>query len=296
MGERLIRAAGGVLWRRSPEGVDVALVHRPGHDDWSLPKGTLARGEHPITAAYREVTGKTGVRPVLGRRLPTQRCRTVNGPKMVEYWTVRGQDGGFTATVEVDQRVWLSLPRARARLTYPGDAELLNALSIAVAVDAVVLVVRHGSAGDPGRWTGDDRLRPLDAVGRREARAVQRILPAFAPARLLSVPNSRCRDTLALLAADLGLLVESEQRLEEQRYAGQRAAGVRRIRELAGRYVGGLLARHGDPRPDREPRPPRRRDTDRHPRQEGWVWALFFRGAILAAADYATRPVLITHG
>ncbi len=39
-----IRAAGGLLWRPGPEGVQVALVHRPRYDDWSLPKGLLDAG------------------------------------------------------------------------------------------------------------------------------------------------------------------------------------------------------------------------------------------------------------
>lgn len=36
---QMIRAAGGVLWRSARSGsVEVALVHRPEYDDWSLPK------------------------------------------------------------------------------------------------------------------------------------------------------------------------------------------------------------------------------------------------------------------
>ena len=39
-----IRAAGAVLWRPGPAGIEVALVHRPPYDDWSLPKGKPAPG------------------------------------------------------------------------------------------------------------------------------------------------------------------------------------------------------------------------------------------------------------
>ena len=42
-GEPLIRAAVYVLWRPSLARVEVAIVYRPGYDDWSLPKGKLAR-------------------------------------------------------------------------------------------------------------------------------------------------------------------------------------------------------------------------------------------------------------
>ena len=39
-----VLAAGGVLWRRDPSDPEVALVHRPEYDDWSLPKGKAKPG------------------------------------------------------------------------------------------------------------------------------------------------------------------------------------------------------------------------------------------------------------
>ena len=59
---RYIEAAGGALWRPAlgGPGVEVALVHRPKYDDWSLPKGKLTTDEHPIIGAVREVWEETG--------------------------------------------------------------------------------------------------------------------------------------------------------------------------------------------------------------------------------------------
>ena len=52
----LIRAAGGVPWRRRPDGqVEVLVVHRPRYDDWSFPKGKVKAGESDEEAALREV-------------------------------------------------------------------------------------------------------------------------------------------------------------------------------------------------------------------------------------------------
>jgi 8-oxo-dGTP pyrophosphatase MutT (NUDIX family) len=52
----VVRAAGGVVWRRGPDGrLETALVHRPKYDDWSLPKGKPEPGEHPLQTAVREV-------------------------------------------------------------------------------------------------------------------------------------------------------------------------------------------------------------------------------------------------
>ena len=63
----LIRAAGGVLWRPTTSAtgepsVEVAVVHRPRYDDWSLPKGKLAPGEPEVEGAVREVLEETGFR------------------------------------------------------------------------------------------------------------------------------------------------------------------------------------------------------------------------------------------
>jgi 8-oxo-dGTP diphosphatase len=93
-----------------------------------------------------------------------------------------------------------------------------------------VLLVRHASAGDPDQWTGDDRLRPLDAKGRRQTEALRRILPVFGPSRLLSVHNVRCVDTVTALAADLGLDGEPAHALSEQEYAAHPGRGRDLIR------------------------------------------------------------------
>ena len=49
--------------------VEVALVHRPRYDDWSLPKGKVEPGETLPACAVRETWEETGFRPVLGRPL-----------------------------------------------------------------------------------------------------------------------------------------------------------------------------------------------------------------------------------
>ena len=55
-----IAAAGGVLWREGDAGREVAVVHRPRYDDWSLPKGKLDDGEPHLVAALREIREETG--------------------------------------------------------------------------------------------------------------------------------------------------------------------------------------------------------------------------------------------
>jgi len=62
----VILAAGGLVWRNSPRGREIALVHRPKYDDWTLPKGKLDPGESWQDGAVREVEEETGFDVRLG--------------------------------------------------------------------------------------------------------------------------------------------------------------------------------------------------------------------------------------
>ena len=121
-----IRAAGGVVWRRADgvdgeAGVEVAVIHRPRYDDWSLPKGKVGSGESELEAAVREILEETGVHVRVGRPLGVTRYtkETVSGsrPKVVRWWAMRAEGGGFSPTREVDELVWLPPADAAGRLT-----------------------------------------------------------------------------------------------------------------------------------------------------------------------------------
>lgn len=77
------------------------------------------------------------------------------------------------------------------------------------------LVVRHARAGDREKWQGDDRLRPLDKRGRRQADALAATLAKLAAGSLVSSPYVRCVQTLEPAAALLGLPIEERDELAE---------------------------------------------------------------------------------
>lgn len=77
------------------------------------------------------------------------------------------------------------------------------------------ILVRHASAGDREEWDGDDRLRPLDARGRRQATGLVELLRPREVRRIVSSPYLRCVQTVEPLASALGLPVEQDRRLAE---------------------------------------------------------------------------------
>ncbi|MEO3753413.1 NUDIX hydrolase [Streptomyces sp. B6B3] len=130
-----VRAAGCVLWRRTPDGgVEIALVHRPKYDDWSHPKGKLEGDESWDEAAVREVREETGMICVLGAGLSTARYRAKGRPKVVHYWAAEALDGVFLPSSEVDQLLWLAPAEAHERITHPANRALLTEALTTVTV------------------------------------------------------------------------------------------------------------------------------------------------------------------
>jgi 8-oxo-dGTP diphosphatase len=235
--DAVIRAAGGVLHRRVGDRVEIAVVHRPRHDDWSLPKGKRRRGEHPVVNAYREVWEETGVKPVLGARLPTVGYQvTVDGSapadKTVDYWAMtaaRGDDAGFRPGDETDELVWLSVADAAARLSYERDVTVVTAFAALPALQPPIVLIRHASAGDRSEFTGDDDARPLDSDGAIWADVLGEVLSCFAPHCLVSAGPRRCQDTLAPVASLTARPVTVDRRFDEEAPVDTAVAALREL-------------------------------------------------------------------
>jgi 8-oxo-dGTP diphosphatase len=123
-----VRAAGGLVVRERDGFEEVAVVHRPRYDDWSLPKGKLHPEEGWSEAALREVEEETGLRCELGPELPSSSYRDRKGrPKRVRWWRMRPLGGVFTPNNEVDELRWLAPDAALETLAYEQDRELVRA-------------------------------------------------------------------------------------------------------------------------------------------------------------------------
>jgi 8-oxo-dGTP pyrophosphatase MutT (NUDIX family)/phosphohistidine phosphatase SixA len=289
MTERTVRAAGGVLWRDDGTATEVALVHRQRYDDWSLPKGKLDEGEHPLVAACREVVEETGIRPAAGRRLPSTRYAvpvdgTVAG-KRVDYWSMRAVEGSFVPNDEVDEIRWASPDEASGLLSYEHDRAVLDGfLALPVHTTPVVLV-RHAKAGSRAKWHGDDDERPLDERGREQARRLAEILPWFHPARIISADKVRCAETVRPTAEALGLGIDIDPRWDEEASA---EPAVELVRDLAAAGEPVIVCSQGGLIPETlallaERDGVRIGSTSA---RKGSVWVLSFAGRRLVAADH----------
>jgi 8-oxo-(d)GTP phosphatase len=244
-----IQAAGGVVWRvgagASGGQMEVAIIHRPRYDDWSLPKGKLAPGESLIEGALREVYEETGHRVRVGRSLGEVRylkeSRGAAREKVVHFWAMRAVGGAFSPSHEVDHLEWLTVDDAREKVTRGIDREVLERFALRPAMTGSVLLVRHASAGSSGEWNGDDRERPLDDTGQDQADELVRLLSRFGVEDIVTADPLRCVETVRPLSESIGVPARTEPLLSEHGFPGHEADAVELIRNL-GRPGGAAVA------------------------------------------------------
>lgn len=222
---------------------EVALVHRPRYDDWTLPKGKEDPGESPPDCALREVEEETGYRARIVGHAGTARYSVPEGPKQVEYYLMRPiRFHGFAPNEEVDDLEWVPPAEAGRMFTYEFDRTLLEEIDLQdVLMTTTVHIVRHGAAGDRSEWEGPDHERPLTEKGFAQAEALKGELAGIGVARILSSPYVRCTQTVEPLAEAIGVEMETTDALAEG--AGQREIADL-IDEVAGSTV--VLSSHGD--------------------------------------------------
>ncbi|WP_343603064.1 NUDIX hydrolase [Mycobacterium sp.] len=287
---RTVRAAGAVLWRArdGESGVELAVIHRPRYDDWSLPKGKLDAGETEPVAAVREVFEETGHRAHLGRRITTVSYPIDQGVKQVRYWVARSLGGEFTPGREVDDLLWLPADVAMKKLSYAQDRKVLRRFAKYPADTATVLVVRHGTAGRKSKFRGDDTKRPLDKRGRAQAEALVGQLLAFGAGDVHAADRVRCHQTVEPLAQELDVVICNEPALTEEAYADNPKHGRRRVLQIASSARTPVICTQGKVIPDligwwceRDGVRP-----DRSRNGKGSAWVLSLSSGRLVAADH----------
>lgn len=125
-------SSGGVLFRKSDEVFEVALVSIRGSRVWSLPKGIIERDEDQETTAAREVMEETGLKGEILEKIGQiaywyfLKEKTVKVHKTVHYFLMRYISGSTDDhDAEVDEASWVPLDDAVNRLKYGGEKEIM---------------------------------------------------------------------------------------------------------------------------------------------------------------------------
>lgn len=196
------QAAGGVVWREGPAGIEVLLVHRPGYDDWTFPKGKLESGECLVECARREVREEAGVRPLIGRYLGDISYNKQEGQrKVVHYWAMQADEFDFVPSSEVDRIRWVHEASLADQVSYQTERRLSERLKDGWRDPADrILLVRHADAGKRDRGPDPDSARPLSERGRAEAAGLIEGLEGFPIDAMLTSYAARCRQTVTPVA------------------------------------------------------------------------------------------------
>lgn len=260
MTETAIYAAGGVVWRVVDGKLRVLLIHRTKYRDVTLPKGKVDPGEMLAETAAREIHEETGIRVNLGVPIGVSRYRLPSKrTKIVHYWSAEATEpairaSSFVPNKEIAALEWVSLKKARARLSYPVDVEILE--NFARLVDEGILqtfpiiALRHAKALSREEWEGDDSARPLAPRGKKQSQSIVGPLLAFGARKIISSPAVRCHKTVVPLAAATGKKIEttaliSQDAWEEGRSDARSVIGARvRARKPT------ILCSHGPVLPD----------------------------------------------
>ena len=217
----MIRAAGALLWRDNSDlSLEVALIHRPRYDDWSLPKGKLEMGETALQCAYREVQEETGIRATFTRQLGTVEYEESGQEKRVKYWAAHCAltNSEFAPNEEVDQMKWLSPSQALEQATHDSDKSIIEKFMSEEQHTDTLIILRHTKSLERGDWDEADSLRTLDETGFDQAQLLIKHLAPLAIDELYTSDYTRCVQTVTPLAHARGLSITAVPSLNEESF------------------------------------------------------------------------------
>jgi 8-oxo-dGTP pyrophosphatase MutT (NUDIX family) len=134
-------SAGGVVYRRNGEGVEIALAARRtrrGELVWGLPKGQIETTESPEDAAVREVREETGLEARVESSLGSTRYFYVwdnaRIRKRVHMFLLRATGGDVADhDDEMEDVRWFPMDEAVSVAAYQGERDILRRAQVQLA-------------------------------------------------------------------------------------------------------------------------------------------------------------------
>lgn len=123
-------SAGGVVFRREQDRVEIVLIAVGGLNRWQLPKGLVEKEETPEVAAVREAREEAGVKSEVVAHIETieywyaglDRGERVRFHKHVHFYLLRYLSGDTgDHDWEVTEARWVSIDEATQQLTFENE-------------------------------------------------------------------------------------------------------------------------------------------------------------------------------
>lgn len=127
-------SAGGVVYRRDGDHIEVVICKDAGYHRWVLPKGLVSEGESYEQAALREVQEETGITARLIESLGEPEkyvymARGVRVFKQVHYFLMEYVSGSIDQhDHEMEDVRWAGIDEALNLLAYDGAKRMVTAL------------------------------------------------------------------------------------------------------------------------------------------------------------------------
>lgn len=243
---KIILAAGALVWRKSKEKkIEIAVIHRPKYNDWTIPKGKVELNESSIACAYREVIEETSIETEFGMYLGEVKYQSLDGPKQVSFWSAQVvKENTFTPNSEVDEIKWVEAAKAAKFLSLESDKEILSKFNKLKYESKPLVLLRHAKALSRDEWQGDDDDRPLDSLGQMQAKRLLSIYQAFNLEQIHTSDAIRCYDTVEPMAKALGLRLEVSNNLSESAFKKDKEDAFDYARDLIKSDKRALLCSH----------------------------------------------------
>lgn len=292
----VIVAAGAVVWRKSEKGItEIAIIHRPKYDDFSLPKGKIEPNESLISCAYREVFEETNLSTQFGPFLGEVEYFSPDGLKRVSYWSAKliGHENNFIPNNEVDKLIWTPLSKAVDKLSSETDKEIIGRFVNSFYDSKPLILLRHAKALARSEWPADDDDRPLDGLGQTQATRLLSIYQAFNLQEIHTSDAIRCYDTVSPMARALNLNLIVTGKLSESSFKKDKEKAFEYLKEVLKSDQNVILCSHNPVLPKLLAKVSKKNDLipDEDKLQPADAWILHRSGKDVLQVDRINSPV-----
>ena len=128
-----LHSAGGVIYKKTDNTFEIALIAIKGKTIWTLPKGIIDAGEKTEETAVREIEEETGLTGMVTDLLGQKsywfflKDENVKYRKTVTYFLLKHVAGNIKKHCpEVDDAIWIDIDEAIKQLSYKNDRDIVE--------------------------------------------------------------------------------------------------------------------------------------------------------------------------